>query len=346
MPTALELLDQGLAKLRSANRIDGSRSSYRKDSPNEYAAVMSYLAGGSRPANVVTDMGVGLTLAEDARRKLVVVPEPEPEPEPSPVGAHFVSDWRDGLIGYKAGQFDAGYPWATIFSHTSPGYQDVGLYGQAPRVASADGRVAVVDNPYGSGKVLRCEIRDSDPGWPSSTALQKSEIGSVEAPTCGGAFVLGMELWLSMDLYLPDEYGLATGGSNAYNVLCDLHPQSNSGIPGVGIVTYGGSNSIKGQFGIGTTYRPVLFALDAAHRHRKIPIVLGMKLAPNGWVEAWVDGVNVVPRLTCVTAETSEQGPYWKQGLYKQRDAVSPGGKQIAFYGRTLIGRTRASVGA
>jgi len=262
-------------------------------------------------------------------------------PPPPPSDAHFVSDWRDGLIGYKAGQFDAGYPWATIFSYTSPGYQDVGLYGQAARASSADGRVAVVDNPYGSGKVLRCEVRDSDPGWPSSTSLQKAEIGSVEAPTCE-TFVLGMELWIDMELYLPNEYGLATGGSNAYNVLCDLHPQSNSGIPGVGIVTYGGSSTVKGQFGIGTTYRPVLFALDAAHRNRKIDITLGMKLAPNGWVEAWVDGQNVVPRLNCVTAETSEQGPYWKQGLYKQKDATSPGGKQVAYYGRTLISKTRS----
>lgn len=314
---------------------------YKVSYANEYAEVAAFLNGGAEPNwSGFSKLGQGLCEAEVERRGETPVPEPEPEPEPTPTDAHFVSDWRNGLIGYKAGQFNAGYPWATIFSYTSPGYQDVGLYGQAPRSSSADGRVAVVDNPYGAGKVLRCEIRDSDPGWPSSTSLQKAEVGSVEAPTCG-VFVLGMELWIDMELYLPNEYGLATGGSNAYNVLCDLHPQSNSGIPGVGIVTYGGSNTIKGQFGIGTTYRPVLFPLDAAHRNRKIDITIGMKLSPNGWVEAWVDGQNVVPRLTCVTAETSEQGPYWKQGLYKQRDATSPGGKQVAYYGRTLISRTR-----
>ena len=49
MPTPAELISQGLAKLASANRIDGNKNSYRKDNPNEYTLVMAYLAGGVRP---------------------------------------------------------------------------------------------------------------------------------------------------------------------------------------------------------------------------------------------------------------------------------------------------------
>ena len=79
--TPAELLTQALAKLQTANRIDGTKNSYRRDNSAEYAAVVSYLQGGSRP-NATSDMGVELVGVEDARRALAVAPEPEPEPPP------------------------------------------------------------------------------------------------------------------------------------------------------------------------------------------------------------------------------------------------------------------------
>ena len=95
MPTPAELISQGLAKLASANRIDGNKNSYRKDNPNEYTLVMAYLSGGSRP-NATSDMGVGLCLIEDGRRALGVVVEPEPEPEPEPGADWFPASWLTG----------------------------------------------------------------------------------------------------------------------------------------------------------------------------------------------------------------------------------------------------------
>lgn len=90
MVTPAEILSESLAKARTANRIDGHKNSYAKDNPLEYAAVLAYLDGGARPADVVSDMGLHLVLEEDARRALMVVPEPEPEPEPVPVGEGFL----------------------------------------------------------------------------------------------------------------------------------------------------------------------------------------------------------------------------------------------------------------
>lgn len=83
-----ELIAESLARLRSANRIDGTKASYRKDNPIEYEKVIAYLDGGARPSDVVTDMGVGLVLAEDARRSLT-----EPEPPP-PVASFDIPHWR------------------------------------------------------------------------------------------------------------------------------------------------------------------------------------------------------------------------------------------------------------
>lgn len=83
MATPAELLEQSLAKFRTANRIDGTRASYRRDNPDEYVSVMAYLDGGPRPGNVTSDMGLGLVLEEDARRALGVVEPPPPPPPPS-----------------------------------------------------------------------------------------------------------------------------------------------------------------------------------------------------------------------------------------------------------------------
>lgn len=83
MTTPVDLLAQSLDALRNANRIDGTRASYRKDNPTEYAEVSAYLDGGARPTGTLTLMGQGLVLEEDARRELTVT-----TPPPPPVSAY------------------------------------------------------------------------------------------------------------------------------------------------------------------------------------------------------------------------------------------------------------------
>lgn len=95
MPTPAELLAQSLAKLRTANRIDGTRASYRKDNPGEYVSVMVYLDGGPRPGNVTSDMGMGLLLEEDARRALA------PPPPPPPSGVSYPASYFTGPLGNR-----------------------------------------------------------------------------------------------------------------------------------------------------------------------------------------------------------------------------------------------------
>lgn len=75
-------LDAALAALRAAKRISGTRASYQKDNPGEYAKVISYLDGGPRPsgADSFTEMGKGLVFVEDERRGVV---EPPPPPPPT-----------------------------------------------------------------------------------------------------------------------------------------------------------------------------------------------------------------------------------------------------------------------
>lgn len=72
MPDSVDLLNQSLAAFRDANRVDGTKASYCKDNPLEYAVVMGYLDGGPRPSGNLSLMGRGFVLEEDARRILSI----------------------------------------------------------------------------------------------------------------------------------------------------------------------------------------------------------------------------------------------------------------------------------
>ena len=122
-------------------------------------------------------------------------------------------------------------------------------------------------------------------------------------------------------------------------------PSSNSGISALELANYPGSY-IQLHCGVNPSQRINFIPLDAAHRNRKLDILLGAKLDVNGWVEAWLDGVNTIPRKAMPMIESGESGPYWKQGLYTSSDASFPGGRSVVYHGRTFIGRTKASVGA
>jgi chitodextrinase len=261
-------------------------------------------------------------------------PPPPPPPTTPSVTAHFISDWSTGKIGYK--------PWATIFQPGTPSYVDVGLYGSPALASAPSNRVAVVPNPYGGGNVLKCEIRNSDPST-GSTDYQKAELGSVEDVTWNGQWSNGQEIWISMELYLPDSFGLASGG---FTNLMDMHPNSGSGVPGLGLGGYSATN-IQLYAGVpGSLQRKDFIPLTSANRNRKLNVLIGAKIGTSGWVEAWLDGVNVIPRFNAVTAEASESGPYFKQGLYKMTADSFPNGGSTIYFGHTYIGNTKASVGA
>jgi hypothetical protein len=260
---------------------------------------------------------------------------------------YFISDWNTVNSGKMQWP-----PWATLFQVGSPSTIDLGLYGGPGITAAPNGRAAVVTNPYGAGKVLRLEIRNSDPPTGANT-FQKCELGSYEPATwLGGSWVDGVEFWVMMEMYLPDsgageQFGLASGGINGFTNIADLHPSSSSGVPGLAL---GGYSTTNLQFYSGVPgyvqRRDFIDITNPANRNRKLTVIIGAKVATSGgWVEAWLDGVNTIPRFSQHTAEASESGPYWKQGLYKESSASFPNGGSVIYFGRTLIGQTKGDVG-
>jgi len=69
-------LDTAIDHLLNAKRISAPSQSYAKDNPTEAAKVFGYLEGGSRPAGVSTEMGIGLIEVEDQRRGVTPPPPP------------------------------------------------------------------------------------------------------------------------------------------------------------------------------------------------------------------------------------------------------------------------------
>ncbi len=316
---------------------DGITYEYQWQRCDAFGANCVDIAGATQQAYTTTVADVGSTLAVEVHGVEYTDPV---IPPPDPGSAFFVSDWRTGTVSYEPGKFDEGEPWSTIFSYTNPGYQDCGLYGGSAKTQSPDGRVAVVANPYGSGSVLKCEIRDSDPGLPNATHLAKSEVGSYKTVFYPSGYVHGEELWIQMEIYLPNEFGMVSGGANPFTNVADLHPNSNSGVPALGL---GGYKTTNLQLYAGISpglQRKDYIPLIPANRNRKLSLLIGAKISTSGWVEAWLDGVNTIPRFNVATAEASESGPYWKQGLYSYSDASWPGGKGIIYFGSTFISKT------
>jgi chitodextrinase len=275
-----------------------------------------------------------------------------PTTSPAASGTYFTTDYQNGSFGN---------PWTTLFSYSSPGWVDVTSTSSG---GTADGRVKIVSAPGGSGNAARFELRDSDPGWPSNTSIQKSEVRTMTQETFDKSSIsVGDVRWFSTRIYLPynstEKFEWAHGGNNPFTDLMDLHPGSGSMWPAFQLGWYPSSSSqwATARVGGGTfsNSSPVeqinLWQLTdssgnriMSNYNRWIDIVWGMRFAPDstGWLEIWVDGQNIYPRKNRPTMWSGDTAEYLKQGLYKQKDATFPEtGRSVLYYGTTTIGYSK-----
>ena len=289
--------------------------------------------------------------------------QPPPPPPPPPTTAYFVEDWSTGRAESAR--------WDLLYSYSNPGYFST------PISATPDGRVAVVPDPAGSGgKCLRLEIRDSDPVYPTITNADKSECETDGSKTWNGTFSFGTTRWFEWDIYLPytatEKFDWPRGGTQPFFALFGMHPPSSSGWSAVhmewnpyqfsstgespnytniwlnwhiegGTWTNGGPNPNDHNYQLLQLVDPAGARVLANH-NRWIHFVWGARFAADntGWFEAWVDGVNVVPRVNRPTSWNTDGQNYFKYGLYTHHDATFPeNGSCVAYYGRTTIGNNR-----
>lgn len=308
----------------------------------------------------VTDIGADYTVIDT------------PPPPPPPTTAYFVEDWSSGTFQSSK--------WDLLYSYTPPGYFST------PRTATPDGRVSIVNDPAGTPgvKCARLEIRDGDPTYPQTTsAIDKSEIDMGNSTrTWNGNFTFGTVRWFEWDIYLPytatEKFQWPHGGTQPFFALLGLHPPGNS--PAFWSAVHlewnayqfnaGGDSANYANIGLnfhieGGTWNggganpndhnykmlPLTDSTGArvmANHNRWIHFVWGAKFNPDntGWFEAWIDGVNVVPRVNRPTSWDVD-GPYpdsyFKYGLYTKTDATFPElpHSTVAYFGRTTIGTDR-----
>ena len=197
-------------------------------------------------------------------------------------------------------------------------------------------------------------------GGRHDTTLDKSEASSDTPETFNKNGVsVGDVRWFSTRIYLPynatEKFEWAHGGSNDFTTLIGLHPGFN-GWGAIGVKWYPQATNQwarmdcwGGNFPESTYHEWInLWQLTdgsgnrvMSNYNRWIDLVWGMRFAPDstGWLEVWVDGVNVYPRKNRPTMWTGDTGQYFKYGLYKQADASFPEtGRSVVYFGRTTIG--------
>jgi chitodextrinase len=314
--------------------------------------VEAYDASGNRSPRAQLN---ATTSACSAPQPLAPPPSPPPPPPP-PAGCPYAQSYF--CVDYSSQDYRV--PWTTLFSYTAPGF--VGLdpaTGGSPPAGTPDGRVQVVPDPAGGpGFASRHEMRDSDPKWADLTPdVQKAEVRTTTPYTFNKPGVaIGDIRWFSFRIYLPytatEKFEWASGGSNNFNTYMDIHPGAS--VPGaLGIEWYGGGNpkywTLRHDNGTTATSYNLFQLTDSsgarimANHNRWIEWHLGVRFATDssGWFEAWVDGVNVLPRTFGKTMSAGDTQQYLKQGLYKQRDAHYPSGVSVVYYGRTAISVAR-----
>ena len=332
--------------------VGGASTKLKTDTSAPYDVVLN-LASGSYVLGVCSVQGTVRTCYEDRKNVTISATSSAPPPPPSGSSPYFDVD-------YSNGRFDA--PWTLLFDHTSPGWTNL------PASQSPDGRVAVVTDPAGgSGKAARFELRDSDPGWPTSPDVQKAEVRTEHEETFNKSAVsVGDVRWFSTRIYLPynanEKFEWAHGGSQPYTSLFGLHTGSSTGWSAILMgweawqLNAGDKNmwmnfnvegrtcrndlpgdrqSVPGHRQLGESSNGERQPLDQprlghAVRTRQHRLARGM-----------VDGVNVYPRKNRPTMWAGDTGQYFKYGLYKRKDASFPEGGRASSLGRTTIGPTK-----
>lgn len=261
----------------------------------------------------------------------------------------------------NGGGLSAPYFDETFVNISNPEWDSVQTYAYAPSgganpgagiQADPSGRLSLVTAPDGVGRALRYEIRQSDPAWATGNPpVHRCQLG---APTTAiwnqSQAAIGDIRWFDFELWLPTEFDWGrqwnayigvhpsgSTGSGTFNIVCEpwgaAHPHW------IALKTGGTNRSFRNLIQLsnsnGTPYTP--------NRNRRIHLRYGGRFAADntGWAEAWVDGVNVVPRFNTQTTWADDFGTYMKLGPYKDRPDAYPTGQTVMYVTRAQIGYTQ-----
>jgi hypothetical protein len=277
-------------------------------------------------------------------------PDPPPPPPPPPVQGYTYFDSSTWSV-------IANPPWTSIQTDLDNG----GAYSPGTGATSSpSGHIAIVAAPDGNGKALRAILANSDPPWPPSTDGKRSQVQmSPQATWNGPSFSVGDVIWIDLEFWIPTGFDVPR---NNWFTLVGLHPNA-AGVPGWGCFDIGMDDNqlvnpiwLTGKLGNGNTTSPQarsypklvqLTNSDGSiympNRNRRIRVTYGGRMAPDssGWYEGWVDGVNVVPRLSGPTMWTGDTSTYFKFGPYMSSASSIPSGSCTIYLTMLSLSSTR-----
>lgn len=301
-------------------------------------------------------------LEQKARFEWAKVTDAPPPPSPSGGLSNPYFDFDFSKI--------ANPPWTSMQWDGGPGADDPGSTGVQ---VTPDGHsIATVTVPDGVGRALRFEIRDSDGAWPLGSDGKRSQVRSSAAITWNGSpMTVGAQRWFFYELYLPNNNPVGEyfdWGRTNWNTWIGLHPDTGNtsgndwgcfdmGTDGPYTHPFYMTWKLAGGGGINPTdtlIYPRLFQLTnadgsryAPNYNRRIQLLLGVQFSPlhsGGWMEAWVDGINVVPRFSHATMWTGDTQTYFKIGPYKSSSSTSlfpTNGKTLMYVTKIQFGTTQ-----
>jgi hypothetical protein len=213
--------------------------------------------------------------------------------------------------------------------------------------------------------VSRQEVHPSDGPWADGLDLTVATIRNDTEPAIGGPFEMGLERWFGLSFWLPDddppgasftwpEDQLLTMATLAGGAVVNLSLLVGSVDPRMLMVVLNAPGLTDNKelvpllqlsLADGATY--------AASYNRWHRLVLGVKYSDQGtlddspgWIEIWLDGVNVYPRRSRPTCSTGQTAAWIELGYTIGYPVTLRGGASATtlFYAGPSIGLTRSDV--
>lgn len=230
--------------------------------------------------------------------------------------------------------------WQAEHRPTVGGVPVPGRIQRVPAPGPAAGRPA--------GQVLRIEVQPGDVTDTGGYLASRTEVlGRApdlwSTPPDRWPDPPGSVRWCGFPLFVPEDFQTAT--DTTWLVLAQWKGL-RGGSPPVGLeikrsgLRLGGARTNAGLI-------PRDGALGPLTKGAWTRLVVGMRLSPDptvGWVEAWRDGKQAVPRTAVATMDLIAGQPdpiYLKQGIYRDGKWTCP---HVLYFGRTQVGTTRSDV--
>jgi hypothetical protein len=198
--------------------------------------------------------------------------------------------------------------------------QGAGINGDCASATAADG-MGVVEDPE-RGLVAQFSVAD---GKEAEMGGERSEVRDDNNP--GTLVKEGDERWYAWSMKFPADLPEPDGG---WNILMQWHQSADSGSPPLALDISQGSLDIGGD-GADAPRQTI----GPIRRGEWVDYVLHVGFSQtDGFVEAWENGVQTVPRTTRQTM--ADEASYLKMGIY--RDEGATGDAAVLFDDLTILG--------